>query len=97
MSNRRSLVDGIRPTTPPVDPRKEAEFVYGKSQSTTAENQKPLNHQGRVPLTTRIRADMFDALKRASLQRQLSKTEPNTVQDILETALEPWLKEQGYL
>lgn len=53
--------------------------------------------QGRSPLTTRLRSDLADALKRASLERQLSKVTPNTVQDILEVALEPWLRQNGYL
>ena len=52
---------------------------------------------GRVPLTTRIRPELAAALKRASLERQLAGQTPNTVQDILEQALEPWLKAQGYL
>ncbi len=51
----------------------------------------------RVPLTTRIRADLGASLKQASLKRQLTGEKPNTVQDILEEALEPWLKEHGYL
>lgn len=53
--------------------------------------------QGRSPLTTRLRSDLAEALKRASLERQLSKVTPNTVQDILEHALEPWLRQNGYL
>jgi hypothetical protein len=52
---------------------------------------------GRVPLTTRIRHDLATGLKRASLERQLAGEKPNTVQDILEQALEPWLKDHGYL
>ena len=52
---------------------------------------------GRSPLTTRIRSDLATALKRASLERQLSGEKPNTVQDILEEALQPWLKGKGYL
>jgi hypothetical protein len=51
----------------------------------------------RVGLTTRIRGDFADALKRASLERQLRKEKPNTQQDILEEALEPWLRKHGYL
>ncbi len=58
---------------------------------------KAANAAGRVPLTTRIRTDFGNALKRASLQRQLEGQEPNTVQDILEEALEPWLRKHGYL
>jgi hypothetical protein len=51
----------------------------------------------RVPISTRIRSEYADALKRASLQRQLDKVEPNTLQDILEQAIEPWLKSNGYI
>lgn len=51
----------------------------------------------RVPLTTRVRSDFAAALKRASLQRQLNGELPNTLQDILEEALEPWLRSHGYL
>jgi hypothetical protein len=51
----------------------------------------------RTPLTTRVRADFGAALKRASLERQLNGVFPQTVQDILEAALEPWLRGNGYL
>jgi hypothetical protein len=51
----------------------------------------------RVPISTRIRADFVAALKRASLERQLNGVEPNTLQDMLEQAIEPWLKANGYL
>jgi hypothetical protein len=51
----------------------------------------------RIGLTTRMRADFAEALKRASLERQLQKVKPNTLQDILEEALEPWLRSNGYL
>jgi hypothetical protein len=51
----------------------------------------------RAPLTTRVRADYAAALKRASLERQLKGVFPQTVQDILEAALEPWLRGNGYL
>ena len=50
-----------------------------------------------MPLTTRVRADFAAALKRASLERQLDGVIPNTLQDILEEALEPWLRSNGYL
>ena len=58
---------------------------------------RPLPTQGRVPLTTRLRQDIAAALKRASLERQLAGVQPNSLQDILEEALEPWLKGNGYL
>jgi len=51
----------------------------------------------RVPFTTRIRSDLANSLKEASLKRQLTRERPHTVQEILEEALEPWLKNHGYL
>ncbi|OWK45583.1 hypothetical protein FRUB_01914 [Fimbriiglobus ruber] len=45
----------------------------------------------------RIRTELAAALKRSSLERQLQGIEPNSIQDILEEALEPWLRQRGYL
>jgi hypothetical protein len=51
----------------------------------------------RVQVSTRLRGDFAAALKRASLERELNGVTPFTVQDILEQALEPWLKANGYI
>lgn len=51
---------------------------------------------GRVPVTTRCTPEVASALKRASLQRQLAGTKPFHVQDIMEAALEQWLRINGY-
>jgi hypothetical protein len=105
---RRPLVEGLRPATP-ADPAVEREFVHGPkaaekvgkptdtkaaSEAGAAKGQKPLS---RVPFTTRVREDFATALKRASLERQLNNQTPNTLQDILEEALEPWLRTHGYI
>ena len=42
-------------------------------------------------------SDLAQALKRASLERKLDGQTPDTVQEILEELLEPWLHEHGYL
>jgi hypothetical protein len=97
MKERRPLTEGLKPPAPAVDTQVERDFVYQnksggqKQQATAAPN---LN---RVPLSTRIRADFAAALKRASLERQLNSVEPNTLQDILEQAIEPWLKSYDYI
>src|SRR5438874_2134939 len=57
----------------------------------------PRDTGSRLPLTIRVRSDFAAALKRASLERQLNGVLPNTLQDILEEALEPWLRSNGYL
>ncbi|OWK34901.1 hypothetical protein [Fimbriiglobus ruber] len=78
--------------TPPAENETATapEFVPNPS-----EKKKPAI--SRVPLTTRIRSDYAAALKRASLERQLHGLEPSAILDILEDALEPWLKTRGYL
>jgi hypothetical protein len=58
---------------------------------------RPATKVTRVPFTTRLRVDLADAVKTASLKRQLEGVEPNQVQEILESALEPWLRANGYL
>jgi hypothetical protein len=94
MAERRTLVDGLKSTPPPINLNKEEEFVYNRKPEAPAPSTVTLN---RVPLSTRMRDDFAKALKRASLERQLSNVEPNTLQDILEQAVEPWLKSNGYL
>jgi len=57
----------------------------------------PLTGIGRVPVGARVRTELAALLKRASLERQLQGIQPNSVQDIIENALELWLHKQGYL
>lgn len=103
MAERRSLTEGLK-ATPIIDPAVAKEFIHAGKPSpakpeavpTPAANQKaPV--LGRAPISTRIRADFAAALKRASLERQLKGKEPHTLQDILEQAIEPWLRTNGYL
>ena len=101
MADRRPLTAGLK-SAAEVDPSLENQFVFGdkagpakpKSQATEPKAQ---NGASRVPLTTRVRADYAAALKRASLERQLAGEFPNTLQDILEEALGPWLRDHGYV
>jgi hypothetical protein len=92
MVERRTLTEGLKATPPPINPDAEKQFVFGKEPPPNG-----TSAQGRVPISTRVRADFAAALKRASLERQLEAKEPNTLQDILEEAIEPWLKSNGYL
>lgn len=105
MSDRRPLIEGLKPKVE-IDREVEADFVYrdkgktapaGAAQEVKAAAARLTPAGARVPLTTRLNADLAEALKRATLQRKLQKVEPNNVQDILEEALTPWLKTHGYL
>jgi hypothetical protein len=106
MAERRALIEGITSPAPAVDPETERAFVFGTKKVKEAETSETLSTpttqaagaaQARVPLSTRMRADFSTALKRASLERQLAGIEPNTLTDILEQAVEPWLRSNGYL
>lgn len=95
---RRTLVQGLQ-ETPKVDSEVEQQFVKGvtavaKELMPKVSSSAPI---ARTPISTRLRPDLAEALKRASLQRQLEKIEPNTLTDMLEAAIEPWLKAHGYL
>jgi hypothetical protein len=57
----------------------------------------PLTGVGRVPVGARVRTELAASLKRASLERQLQGIQPNSVQDILEDAIELWLHKHGLL
>lgn len=94
MGERRTLVEGLNEGPPPFDAGKEREFVFGNKD---AQPPSSVAVPRRVPISTRLRADFADALKRASLERQLKAIEPSTLQDILEEAIEPWLRSNGYL
>ncbi len=93
---RRSLTEGIQ-RTPAANNKVEEAFVFGDQP-----NNKPSGGTqsaptiNRVQLSTRVREDFFKALKRASLERQMDGVEPSTIVEILEEALEPWLKSNGY-
>jgi hypothetical protein len=112
MKQRRPLIAGLETSTV-IDRAVEEQFVKGSipklaeiseipgAQVAPAEKPegqgKAAKAISRVQLSTRIRSDFATALKRASLERQLSGTIPNTLQQILEDALEPWLRSNGYL
>lgn len=99
MSERRSLVEGIKSQPVPNLNDREREFLLAAKPKTdpVSVDRSPAPQVARSPLSTKMRSDYAAALKRASLERQLRGVEPNTVQDILEEAIEPWLKANGYL
>jgi hypothetical protein len=89
-------VFGRTPSAPTPSSAKELEppAKPGEGKGRTA---GPLGREGRASLTIRFRSHTAAALKRASLERQLKGVTPNLLQDILEEAVEPWLRSNGYL
>ena len=93
MVTRRPLTEGVKP----VDRTAEEAFVFGGQKAEPPAAPRPGRPVDRLPITSRVRADLAVALKRASLERQLAGVYPNSLQEILEEALEPWLRQHGYL
>jgi len=113
MAERKSLKEGLLQISPGIDPAQGEEFIYhGKPKpassateikalpaSAELEEDKAKTNQpmGRAPLTIRFHTAFASALKRASLERQLKGMQPYKLQDIVEEAVEPWLRKNGYL
>lgn len=92
MAERRSLVAGL-----PTEPTNAAERDFVYRDRPAAAKPAPITQVTRSPFTTRLRDDYAKALKRASLERQIAGVTPNKLQHILEEALGPWLRDNGYL
>ena len=103
VEQRRTLTEGLTSVTqpPPIAPATQAravEFLEGAASSAgpRAMRAAAVNAAG-ANLNTRIHPDLSTALKRASLQRKLEGVEPNSLRDIVEAAVRPWLRDHGYL
>jgi hypothetical protein len=94
MADRRSLTEGIDATPEPKTTLAERQFVHGpKARPPTW----AVDRRATAPVNGRLRADFVELLKKASLTRELEGIEPHTHRDILEQALEAWLRTNGYL
>jgi len=95
-----------------VAPREDAREIRRESASPTRQESRPsaanpsstVKHRpsrvqpvALVPVTIRLRPELAGALKRASLERQLTGDPVFTQQDMVEEALTPWLKKAGFL
>jgi hypothetical protein len=90
----------VKPATPlpsAVSEPQPEPVVTSSASEAEKSHPTPLTGISRVPVGARIRTELATALKRASLERQLQGIEPNSLQDILEEAIEPWLRKHGYL
>jgi hypothetical protein len=87
--------DNIDESQPVVgDPRRRR-----RRQGRVRREEEPLASMSRfrnlrMPLTTSLRPEMLDALRRLSLERRLSGVVPSAIQEIVEEALEQWLSAQ---
>lgn len=94
MADRRPLTEGVVPTHETKTTAAEREFVHGPKPRTPT---WAIDRRPTAPVNGRLRADFVELLKKASLTRELEGVEPHTHRDILEQALEAWLRSNGYL
>ena len=94
----RSGNEAEEPGSVEQDPPAHEKMTAESQQHTPTQDSRILpQFAGRVPITTRTRPEVASAVKRAALTRQLDGIVPYSVQDIVEEALEQWLRTNGYL
>jgi hypothetical protein len=77
---------------PPVEPPPPQ-----PKRTPKASKQSAVITPGLISVNVRVRPEIATALQTATLQRQLQGIEPSSKREIVEEALEPWLRDNGYL
>lgn len=82
--------------------RKSAPTAASNAASETSSNTfhpptSGVHPVGLIPVTVRLSPEIAGALKRASLERQLSRADYFSQQEIVERCLRVWLRENGHL
>ncbi len=91
-----------RPVAAPTPPKQakqdtKSHTLESSNKSRPKRKGSRLQPVGLIPVTVRLRPEIAGALKRASLERQLEGEEIFSQQDLVESALEPWLRDEGFL
>lgn len=73
------------------------EKIEGGPRPTKSKKASRFQRIGLIPVTIRLRPEIAVGLKRASLELELDGEEVFTQQDLVENALEPWLRKNGFL
>lgn len=73
------------------------EKIEGGPCPTKSKKSTRFQRIGLIPVTIRLRPEIAVGLKRASLELELDGEEVFTQQDLVENALEPWLRKNGFL
>ena len=86
-------IPDAQPVTKPSVKRSQAVPDDPIPHSTTT----PANDDYLVAITTRLQARTADALRRAYLEQKLNRREPATQQEIIELAVQQWLRKNSFL
>jgi hypothetical protein len=87
MGKRLSMLEGLTP-------RQEAFLKQGKPAGKK-ENKQTSQHVDLVTFTVRLPRDMANALRKVAVERKVAGMSPATQQEVVQEALERWLKEHG--
>lgn len=83
----------IQPSKKPNDKQSQRTNNAPIDHNTIA----PANEDYLVPITTRLQARTAEALRRAYLEQKINRREPATQQEIIELALQEWLRTNAFL
>ena len=78
-------------------PKQKQPETFTAPKNTEPQTDAAVMTPGLIPIHVRVSPEIAGALKTAALQRELRGVEPFTKREIVEQALEPWLKKNGYL
>lgn len=82
---------------PEVQREKKSAGNRPPSTNVEAKSATPSNDDYLVAITTRLQARTADALRRAHLEQKLNRCEPATQQEIIELAVQQWLRNHSFL
>ena len=88
------------PLPPDVQPTKKPSVKRSQPNHDERINHNtitPANEDYLVAITTRLQARTADALRRAYLEQKLNRCEPATQQEIIELAVQQWLRKNSFL
>lgn len=93
-ADQRGAAGGRAPNR--LDGHAEHPDMASEKRAATASHTR-FHPTGLVPVTIRLQPSVAGALKRASLERELAGEHLYTQQEIVESTLAVWLKDNGYL
>jgi hypothetical protein len=96
-NERATAEEPVQKTSRPKRPARPRAAGSELPVAKSLDSETPYIDQILVPLTTRIRPETANALKRVCLEQKLSRRRPDSAQEIVDLALSHWLAQNGFL
>jgi hypothetical protein len=81
----------------PLEQQRQPSHRRTRARVSSARVKVEVPDSWKVPITTKLEYATVQALRRAYLEQKLSHATPNTQQEIIEEAVQAWLKRNGFL